>query len=197
MSLPYSQATTEMTDITPFSIKIDESQIADLKQRLALAKLPDELDNAAWDYGAPLFDVKRLLAFWTHRFDWRKAEKRLNQFPQYTTHIQCDGFESLRIHFLYKKSDVPGAIPLLFVHGWPGSFLEGTKIFHQLTQGNRLVPAFDVVVISLPNYGFSEGSRKRGFAMEQYAETCNKLMLKLGYDQYVTQGGSSLLASHT
>ena len=179
-----------MTDITPFQVNVPESQLEDLKARLALAKFPDELESAGWDLGPPLGDMKRLVAHWKDKYDWRKAEAEINKFPQYTTFIQAEGFEPLKIHFVWRKSKFENAIPLLFVHGWPGSFHEGIKIVDGLVDGDGTKePAFDVVLISLPNYGFSEGSKKRGFAIEQYAETCNKLMLKLGYGEYVTQGG--------
>lgn len=141
--------------------------------------------------GAPLADVKRLTAYWRESYDWRKAEKELNEVPHFVTEIQCDGFEPLDIHFIHVRSNVRGAIPLLFMHGWPGNFWEVFKILKPLTEGGDGVkyPAFDLVAPSLPNFGFSGGTRKRGFAMEQYAETMNKLMLKLGYKEYVTQGG--------
>ena len=107
-----------MADIRPYQIAVPDEQIVDLKQRLALAKFPhDELDGAGWDYGSPLSDVKTLTAYWRDGFDWRSAEARLNQFPHFTTTIQCDGFENLKIHFLHRKSDVENAIPLLFVYG--------------------------------------------------------------------------------
>ena len=105
--------------ITPYQIAVPEDAITDLKQRLARARLPhDELDGAGWDYGSPLSDIETLTAYWRDRFDWREAEARLNRtLPQFTTQIQCDGFESLRIHFLHKRSEVEAAVPLLFVHG--------------------------------------------------------------------------------
>lgn len=181
-----------MADIQPFTISIPEASISDLQTRLSLARFPDEIDSADWDYGAPLADVKRLTSYWKDTYNWREAEKKLNELPNYTTTIQCDGgYEPLKIHFIHQKSTVENAIPLLFVHGWPGSFLEATKIWDKLpspTSGSG-DPAFHFVAISLPNYGFSQGSKKKGFALAQYAETCNKLMLKLGYDEYVTQGG--------
>lgn len=179
-----------MDDIRPFQISVTDTDIQDLKQRLALTRLPSELDEAAWDLGCPLAEVRRLVEYWRDKYDWRKIEQKLNQqLNQYTTTIQVDGFEPLRIHFLYNKSDIKDAIPLIYVHGWPGSFLEGIKIVDSLSGDGKQDPAFDVVVVSLPNYAFSEGSIKRGFALEQYAETCHKLMLKLGYNEYVTQGG--------
>ena len=180
-----------MADVKRFTISVPDDAIEDLKTRLALAKFPhNELDGVGWDYGTPLNDVKRFVNYWRDQYDWRKTEAQLNQYPHFTTPIQCRGFESLNIHFLHQKSTVPNAIPLLFVHGWPGSFLESLKILKPLAQPeDPNAPAFHVVALSLPNYGFSEGSKKKGFALAQYAETCNKLMLKLGYNEYVTQGG--------
>jgi pimeloyl-ACP methyl ester carboxylesterase len=182
-----------MADIKPYKIHVDESQIKDLKTRLSLAKFPDELDGAGWDMGAPLADVKRLSKYWEESYDWKKAEDELNQIPQFVTDIQCDGFKPLAIHFVHIRSKVKGAIPLLWIHGWPGHFHEGVKMFKPLTEGGDGVesPAFDLVAPSLPNFGFSEGTKERGFALGQYAETLHKLMLKLGYNEYVTQGGRS------
>lgn len=180
-----------MADIKPFTISVPDEAVEDLKTRLSLAKFPnDELDGAGWDYGTPLAVVKRFAAYWRDTYDWRVAEAELNQHPHFTTTIQCDGYEPLQIHFLHQRSKVEHAIPLLFIHGWPGSFMEALKIYKQLADpDHHNAPAFHFVALSLPNYGFSSGSRKKGFALAQYAETCNKLMLKLGYTQYVTQGG--------
>ncbi|KAI0007819.1 alpha/beta-hydrolase [Xylariaceae sp. FL0662B] len=177
-----------MADVKPYTIAVDDSRLGDLKLRLSLAKFPDELNEAGWDMGAPLADIKRLTKHWHESYDWKAAERELNKWPHFVTDIQCDGFEPLAIHFVHVRSEVKGAIPLLFIHGWPGHFQEVLKILKPLTEGGD-GPAFDVVAPSLPNFGFSEGTKKRGFAMEQYAETMNKLMLKLGYNEYVTQGG--------
>jgi len=178
-----------MSDIKPFTISIDDKRLDDLKLRLSNAKFPDELDDAAWDMGVPLSDMKRLTKYWESRYDWKRAEAEMNKLPQFSTTIQAEGFEPLSIHFIHQKSKVAGAIPLLFSHGWPGSFLEAVKIFKPLTEGGKGLPAFHVIAPSLPNFGFSEGTKKRGFGMKQYAETFHKLMLKLGYTEYVTQGG--------
>lgn len=185
-----------MADIQPFTISIPDSALEDLRLRLSLARFPDELDAAEWEYGAPLADVKRLTAYWKDKHDWRGAEKRLNAMPQFTTPISVDGFDPLKIHFIHQKSQVAGAIPLLFVHGWPGSFIEAVKIWEKLSSPEPVSdsaspppPAFHFVALSLPGYGFSETAKKKGFALAQYAETAHKLMLKLGYDEYVTQGG--------
>lgn len=189
-----------MADIKPYTITVPDSAIEDLKLRLSLARFPDELDGAGWDMGCPLDDIRRLTRHWQDRYDWRAAERQLNNLPNYVTPIQCDGgFEALDIHFVHMRSSSSSssssgvgqkAIPLLFIHGWPGHFQEVIKILEPLTRGvDDKTPVFDVVAPSLPNFGFSQGTKKKGFALEQYAETLNKLMLKLGYDEYVTQGG--------
>ncbi|KAF7944331.1 hypothetical protein EAE96_010729 [Botrytis aclada] len=173
----------------PFQISVPQAKIDTLKTKLSLTEFPDELDNAEWDMGVPLSDVKRLTKAW-EAWDWRAAEEKLNrqlEGAQFTTGVEVDGFGELDVHFLWQKSEVVGAVPLLFVHGWPGSFLEAVKLLPLLQQPGG--PAFHIVAPSLPNYGFSEGVKKRGFAIAQYAETCHKLMLQLGYDEYVTQGG--------
>jgi len=187
-----------MADIKPYTIAVSDSAIDDLKLRLSLARFPDELKGAGWDMGCPLDDIRRLTKHWQESYDWRAAEHELNKLPNYVTPIQCDGFEALDIHFVHMRSSNSRvgqkAIPLLFIHGWPGHFQEVIKILKPLTEGggdddDDKTPVFDVVAPSLPNFGFSQGTKKRGFALEQYAETLNKLMLKLGYDEYVTQGG--------
>ncbi|KAI9778331.1 MAG: hypothetical protein M1839_008118 [Geoglossum umbratile] len=174
---------------TPFTISIPDTALSALQQKLSCATFPDELDSAAWDYGAPLEDIERLTKYWKEGFDWRKQEALLNCMPQFITSIPIDGFETLDIHFVHQKSEVNAAIPLLFVHGWPGSFIEVSKLLPLLTKGTPNSPAFHVVAPSLPNFGFSQGSKKRGFGPHQYAEACHKLMLSLGYGEYVTQGG--------
>jgi pimeloyl-ACP methyl ester carboxylesterase len=172
-----------------YIISIPDADIQDLKQRLSLARYPDELEGAGWDLGPPLDEVRRLVNYWKDDFNWRAAERNLGELPHFVTAIQCDDFEDLHIHYLHKKSNIAGAIPLLFVHGWPGNFLEATKLLEPLSKGDGSGPAFDVVAPSLPNFGFSEGTRRTGFAIERYAETLHKLMLQLGYTEYVTQGG--------
>ncbi|KAE9396270.1 alpha/beta-hydrolase [Gymnopus androsaceus JB14] len=162
----------------PFKISIPESKLDILRQKLALVSFPDELEGAGWDYGVPLADIKRLVARWKDGYNWRAEEAKLNEeLPQFTRDID--------------KSQVANAIPLLFVHGWPGSFIEVRKILPLLVQSspNSKFPSFHVVAFSLPGHGFSEGAHKRGFATDQYAEVGHKLMLALGYDEYVTQGG--------
>ncbi len=104
-------------------------------------------------------NVERLVEYWKTKFDWRAKEKELNSLPHFITQISVEGFDPLDIHFIHQKSEVKGAIPLLFVHGWPGSFLEVTKILPLLKGGDGR-PAFHVVAPSLPNYVFSSGVTK-------------------------------------
>ncbi|KAI0153074.1 microsomal epoxide hydrolase [Xylariaceae sp. FL1272] len=182
-----------MSQIRPFKIKIPDSDIADLKSRLSRTRFPDENDDGANEKGSPPAAVKRIVEYWSSAFDWRKAETELNTFPHFETNITVDGFEPVSVHFIHVKSSKPSpsngspSIPLLFVHGWPGSFYEGTRLIKPLTEHAEL--AFDVVVPSLPNFGFSGGVSQSGFSVDQHAELLHKLMLRLGYDRYVTQGG--------
>ena len=106
-----------MASIQPYNISVPESKLQNLAQKLDATEFPDELDHAGWDYGAPLADIKHLTAYWKNNFDWRKQESKINQLPNFKTAIQVDGFEILDIHFVYQRSDVEGAIPLLFCHG--------------------------------------------------------------------------------
>jgi len=174
---------------TPFKVNIPQSELDFLKKKLDATRFPDELEGAGWDYGAPLIDLKRLVARWKDGFDWRSAEADINRLPQFTRDIEVEGHGTLNIHYVHQKSKVDNAIPLLFVHGWPGSFMEAAKILPLLTASSPDHPTFHVVAPSLPGYGFSEAPKKPGFGPEQYAETCHKLMLALGYNEYVTQGG--------
>jgi pimeloyl-ACP methyl ester carboxylesterase len=175
-------------DVSPYEISVSQASLDTLNSKLAVATLPDEVDSAGWDMGVPLADMKRLTKYWINDFKWREVEKKLNSLPNYMTSIAAEGYEMMHIHFLHQASKADNAIPLLFVHGWPGNFLEVTKIIDHLTASVEGQPSFHVVAPSLPNFAFSSGTKKRGFAMEQYAEICHKLMLRLGYDQYVTQG---------
>ncbi|KAF8895099.1 alpha/beta-hydrolase [Infundibulicybe gibba] len=161
-----------MSSETPFQISVSDEQLAILHKKLELTTFPDELEgmSPAGEYGTPLADMRRLIAYWKDTTTGGR-------------------FGSLNIHYIHKRSEVANAIPLLFVHGWPGSFIEATKIMPLLLQASPDHPSFHVIAPSLPGYGFSAAPTKKGFSLSQYAETCHKLMLALGYDEYVTQGG--------
>ncbi|TEB09975.1 epoxide hydrolase 1 [Coprinellus micaceus] len=180
-----------MSTEAPFTIAIPDNDLEFLRKKLELTRLPDELEEAGHEYGAPLADVQRLAKYWQDEYlpKWREHEARLNDLPQFTRDIEVEGFGTLNIHYVHKKSEVADAIPLLFVHGWPGSFIEVRKILPLLIQASSDHPSFHVVALSLPGYGFSDNPKKKGFAVGQYAEVCNKLMLALGYNEYITQGG--------
>ncbi|KAH6906375.1 epoxide hydrolase [Coprinopsis sp. MPI-PUGE-AT-0042] len=174
----------------PFRIAVPDSDIDLLKGKLELTRFPDEIEDAGWDYGAPLSDMKRLVEYWRNGYDWRKHEAALNnELPQFTTDIEVDGHGTLSIHYIHKKSSVADSIPLLFIHGWPGSFLEVRKLLPILVQSSSGQPSFHVVAVSLPGYGFSEAPKKKGFEATQMAEVAHKVVLSLGYTQYVAQGG--------
>ncbi|KAL0569816.1 hypothetical protein V5O48_012149, partial [Marasmius crinis-equi] len=174
-----------------FEISIPDNALKLLQQKLELTRLPDEIDKAGWDHGAPLSDIRRLVERWKNGYDWRKHEKALNkELPQFTRDIEVSGGHGvLNVHYVHKKSKAENAIPLLFVHGWPSNFTEVRKVLPRLTTLEEGQPSFHIVALSLPGYGFSEGARKKGFDLTKYAEVGHKLMLSLGYNEYVTQGG--------
>ncbi|KAF8627375.1 hypothetical protein AX17_006190 [Amanita inopinata Kibby_2008] len=175
---------------TPFRIQISDEKLELLRKKLDLTVLPDELEDAGRAYGVPLADIQRLLDRWKNGYDWKKHEAQLNEeLPQYTRDVEVDRFGVFNVHYIHQRSVVRNAIPLLFVHGWPGSFIEARKILPLLTQASREHPSFHVIAVSLPGYGFSTAPTKKGFGLTQYAELCNKLMIALGYNEYVTQGG--------
>ncbi|KAH9846432.1 alpha/beta-hydrolase [Lenzites betulinus] len=173
----------------PFVLAVPDDDLALLRKKLDLVRFPDELDDAAWSYGVPLADMKRLVSHWVNGYDWRKSEAEINKLPMFTRDIDVHGFGTLNIHYVHQKSEVKNAIPLLFSHGWPGDFLEARKMLPLLTEKSPDHPSFHVVALSLPGFGFSEAPKKPGFAGRQYAEVFNKLMLSLGYNEYVYQGG--------
>ncbi len=112
-----------MASIKPYTIAVPDTKLQRLAQKLDATDFPDELERAGWDYGAPLADIKRLTRYWRETYDWKKQEAKINELPNFHTDIQVDGFEPLDIHFVYQKSDVGSAIPLLFCHGCKESFL--------------------------------------------------------------------------
>jgi hypothetical protein len=181
--------TFDMTSEQPFKITVSDDALALLKRKLDDTCLPDEVKAAEWAYGVPLADIRRLVSRWKDGYDWRAHQRELNALPMFTRTIEVGGFGELNVHYVHQRSAVEGAIPLLFVHGWPGSFLEVTKILPLLTAGSADHPSFHVVAPSLPGYAWSEGVLEKGFHAERYAELFNKLMLSLGYTEYVTQGG--------
>src|SRR5204862_3183340 len=132
--------------LVPFKIRVPDAVLADLKQRLARTRFPSDVPGSGWDYGTNLAYLRELVTYWRDSFDWRAAERRLNQLDQFTTNI-----DGLDIHFVHQRSRNAGALPLVLTHGWPGSFVEFTKIIGPLTDpaahGGRAGDAFHVVAM--------------------------------------------------
>ncbi|KAJ8131883.1 hypothetical protein O1611_g1745 [Lasiodiplodia mahajangana] len=174
------------TNIIPYKILLLSTEIGVLRQKLAATRFAKEPADDDWSYGPPISELRRIAAHWGEAFNWSAFEEKLNGLPNFEATISLDGFEPFQLHFIHQQSPAPDAIPLLFIHGWPGSFYEVTKLLTLVTE--RDLP-FHVVAPSLPNFCFSSGIDKPGFGMKQYAETCHKLMLGLNYKHYACQGG--------
>jgi pimeloyl-ACP methyl ester carboxylesterase len=181
-------ATAEDTSIRPFQVHIPESALVDLRQRLAAARLPDSETVSDQSQGVQLATMRELVHYWQTDYDWRKAEARLNALPQFITTI--DGVD---IHFIHVRSPHPNAMPLIMTHGWPGSIIELLNVIDPLTNptahGGRAEDAFDIVIPSLPGYGFSGRPTTTGWNSDRIARTWDTLMKRLGYTSYVSQGG--------
>jgi pimeloyl-ACP methyl ester carboxylesterase len=167
--------------ITPFRIDVPQADLDDLAARLAATRWPDEVSGAGTDYGMPLTVVRRLAEHWRTGYDWRAHEARLNEFPQYTTTI-----DGQNIHFLHVRSAEPGAVPLLLLHGWPGSVQEFLAMIGPLTSSG-----FHVVVPSLPGYGFSSPVTEPGWDSARMAKAFARLMPGLGYERWGVAGGDT------
>ncbi|EKM49656.1 uncharacterized protein PHACADRAFT_106742 [Phanerochaete carnosa HHB-10118-sp] len=185
-----------MPSPVPFRISVPRDALDAVKQRLETATLPPPAPSSdnPWKYGVPSADIARIVEFWKTSYDWRKAEAALNDdLPQFTLPITVRDHGMFQAHFVHKRAnEVEGrkGIPLLFIHGWPGHFCEVRKVLPMLTNPeNENDVAFDVVAPSLPGFGYTSAPEKGGFALVQYAEFCHNLMIMLGYDKYVIQGG--------
>jgi len=183
-----TDAEKQHESIKSFTIAVPDSIIEDLRERLERTRFPDQLENAGWSYGTELSYLKELCTYWHSGFDWRAQERVLNSFGHFHTNI-----DGLMIHFIHQRSKEKKAVPLIITHGWPGSFIEFTKIIGPLTDpvahGGRSEDAFHVICPSIPGYGFSDAPKKSGFGCKQVAETFAKLMARLGYSRYGAQGG--------
>jgi pimeloyl-ACP methyl ester carboxylesterase len=172
--------------IVPFKIHVPDTVLKDLKDRLAGTRYPDQIEGAGWDYGTNLEYLKELIEYWRTKFDWREQERRLNRFEQFKTKI-----DGLDVHFIHRRAQRQSALPLLIVHGWPGSFMQFHKVIEPLTDparyGGNAEDAFDVVVPSLPGYGFSDIPRHRGYDPQKIASLFVVLMARLGYTRYGVQ----------
>lgn len=173
--------------VHPFRLEVPESELQDLKDRLSRTRWPDELPGVGWSYGVPLHYLKDLAEYWRTAYDWRKYERRINDFPQFTTTI-----DGARIHFFHVRSPEPTAVPLLMMHGWPGSVVEFLEVMGPLTDppahGGDPADAFHVVVPSMPGFGPSGPTVETGWHAWRIAEAYPLLMARLGYEKYFAHG---------
>ena len=188
-SAPPKQPTAAQdTRIRPFRVNVPRSDLTNLRQRLAATRWPTSELVEDRSQGVQLATLKELVRYWATDYDWRKAEKKLNAFPQFVTKI--DGVD---IHFIHVKSRHPNALPVIITHGWPGSVVELLEVIDPLTNpsahGGSAADAFDVVIPSLPGYGFSAEPTELGWDSGRIARAWAVLMARRGYTRYVAQGG--------
>ena len=176
------------TSIRTFKVQVPQAALDDLRRRIAGTRWPDKETVGDRSQGAQLAKLQELVQYWGSGYDWRKIEARLNALPQFTTNI--DGVD---IHFIHIRSRQKNALPMIITHGWPGSIIEQLKIIGPLTDptahGGRAEDAFDVVIPSLPGYGFSGKPTVTGWDPDHIARAWAELMRRLGYTRYVAQGG--------
>ncbi len=175
-------------ELAPFRVEVDEAVLVDLRERLARSRLPNQVADIGWDQGTELGFLEELLAYWRDEYDWRACEARLNASEQVITEV-----DGQRIHAVVARSAEPDATPLLLVHGWPGSVMEFLDVLGPLTDpvahGGEARDAFHVVCPSLPGFGFSGPTSRRGWHPRRIAEACVELMDALGFERYGAQGG--------
>jgi pimeloyl-ACP methyl ester carboxylesterase len=176
------------TAVRPFRISVPQSDLDELRKRIVATRWPGKETAADGSQGVPLTTMQGLVRYWATDYDWRKAEATLNAIPQFVTNI-----DGLDIHFIHVRSRHPHALPVIITHGWPGSVIEQLKIIGPLTEptahGGRAEEAFDVVIPSLPGYGFSSKPATAEWGPEKIARAWGELMKRLGYSHYVAQGG--------
>ena len=188
---------TEEHAVQEFSINISDEAIADLQSRLARTRLPDQLEGTSWQYGTEKNTLSELIAYWREDFDWREQEAMLNAFDQQL--VEVDG---LSLHTIHQRSNNPDAIPLLLVHGWPGSIAEFHKLIGPLTDpeahGGESIDSYHVIAPSLPGFGFSGAPKDSGYSPERIALLLAGLMQALGYERYALAGGDwgAVINSH-
>ena len=187
-SAAVAAAETDGTAIRPFRVNVPEADLAELRRRIAATRWPEKETVADQSQGVPLATIRELARYWLADYDWRKVEARLNALPQFITEI-----DGLAIHFIHVRSKHEHALPLIVTHGWPGSIIEQLKIIDPLVNptayGGSASDAFDVVIPSMPGYGFSGKPTSTGWGPEHMGRAWAELMKRLGYTRYVAQGG--------
>jgi hypothetical protein len=175
--------------IEPFTIDIPQTTLDDLRERLHRTRWTDEVESAGWDYGTNQMYLQELVRYWQTQYDWREQEAKLNQFAQFRADI--DGFG---VHFIHERGTGPKPLPIILLHGWPDSFFRMVKVLPLLTDpacnGGDPVDSFDVIVPSLPGFGFSDRPRQRGGI--DAGMLCARLMTDvLGYTRFGAHGGDT------
>jgi pimeloyl-ACP methyl ester carboxylesterase len=175
--------------IQPFTIHVQQAVLDDLRDRLARTRWTREVEGVGWDYGANVGYMRELAGYWQHQYDWRKQEAELNK----SAHFKAD-VDGIGIHFIHERGKGPNPLPILLTHGWPDSFYRFHKLIPMLTDPARFGgdpgDSFDVIVPSLPGFGFSDRPRQRGMSVARAAELCRQLMTDvLGYRRFAAAGG--------
>ncbi|MCP2029611.1 pimeloyl-ACP methyl ester carboxylesterase [Flavobacterium sp. HSC-32F16] len=188
VSFAQNETKTDCNLIRPYHISVSQEAITELRNRVNATRWPDKETVADQSQGVKLEQIQNLVKYWGTNYDWHKTEEKLNALPQFVTNI-----DGLDIQFIHIKSKHKNALPLIITHGWPGSFFELLKVIGPLTDptayGGKAEDAFDLVIPSMPGYGFSEKPKGTGWGPEKIGNAWNVLMKRLGYKQYVSQGG--------
>ena len=182
------QSSAEDLSIRPFAFRASQAALDEMRRRILATQWPEKETVADASQGVPLATMQELARYWATDYDWRKAEARLSALPQFVTNI-----DGLDIHFIQVRSKHPNALPLIVSHGWPGSIIEQLKIIDPLVNptkyGATAADAFDVVIPSMPGYGFSAKPTSPGWGPERMGRAWAELMTRLGYTRFVAQGG--------
>src|SRR5918999_908251 len=212
MNINAEQLAADKTAIRPFRVnKVPEAELTELRRRINATMWPERETVPDASQGVQLATMEALARYWATDYDWRKIEAKMDALPQFITEI-----DGLDIHFIHVRSKHKNALPLIITHGWPGSILEQIKLIGPLTNptahGGKTEDAFDLVIPSMPGYGFSGKPTSPGWGPERMARAWAELMKRLGYTRYVAQGGdwgafvvdqmglqapAGLLATHT
>ncbi|KAF9568038.1 epoxide hydrolase domain-containing protein [Agrocybe pediades] len=183
---------TDNSQPKPFKIAVGEDTLDWINQRVQSARvIPDvqQPEGKEWADGIPSSVVNKLVEYWKASYDWRKVEAKLNATYEMFTLDIAEGDDVINLHFVHHRSDRPGAIPLLFAHGWPGNFTEVEKLLSLTAPEDPTQQAFHIVAPSIPGFVFSSAPKAPGFNVPKIGEVYHKLMLKLGYTKYIGQGG--------
>jgi pimeloyl-ACP methyl ester carboxylesterase len=175
--------------VREFRIEVPESELDDLRERLARTRWPEPATAPGWTQGVPLDYARELCDYWARRYEWRRCEAEINALPQFRTGLDGGGDDTVEVHLLHVRSRHRGALPLLLTHGWPGSIVEFLGVVSALTDPPDPQDAFHLVIPSLPGYGFSGKPAAPGWGVERIATAWAQLMDRLGYDRYAAHGG--------